>query len=86
MEVSDVRRRLRAAIEEARRRTAERRESADQARRAYDTLLPEVAVPTFHSLQTALTVLIAILVTYLASIYPALRASRVEPVEGLKGE
>ena len=37
-------------------------------------------------LQTALTVLIAILVTYLASIYPALRASRVEPVEGLKGE
>jgi lipoprotein-releasing system permease protein len=37
-------------------------------------------------LQTARTVLIAILVTYLASIYPALRASRVEPVEGLKGE
>ena len=37
-------------------------------------------------LQTAFTVLIAILVTYLASIYPALRASRVEPVEGLKGE
>ena len=37
-------------------------------------------------LQTALTVLIAILVTYLASIFPALRASRVEPVEGLKGE
>jgi lipoprotein-releasing system permease protein len=37
-------------------------------------------------LQTALTVLIAILVTYLASIYPALRASRVEPVEGLKAE
>ncbi|MGZ5957034.1 MAG: FtsX-like permease family protein [Myxococcaceae bacterium] len=37
-------------------------------------------------LQTALTVLIAVLVTYLASIYPALRASRVEPVEGLKGE
>ena len=35
-------------------------------------------------LQTALTVLIAILVTYLASIYPALQASRVEPVEGLK--
>jgi len=37
-------------------------------------------------LQTALTVLIAVLVTYLASIYPALRASRVEPVEGLKEE
>jgi len=37
-------------------------------------------------LQTALTVLIAILVTYLASIFPALWGSRVEPVEGLKGE
>ena len=37
-------------------------------------------------LQTALTVVIAILVTYLASIFPALWGSRVEPVEGLKGE
>ena len=37
-------------------------------------------------LQTALTVLIAILVTYLASIFPALWGSRVEPVDGLKGE
>lgn len=36
--------------------------------------------------QTALAVLIAVLVTYLASIYPALKASRVEPVEGLKAE
>ena len=33
-----------------------------------------------------LTVLIAILVTYLASIFPALWGSRVEPVDGLKGE
>jgi lipoprotein-releasing system permease protein len=31
-------------------------------------------------------VLIAVLVSYLASVYPALRASRVEPVEGLKAE
>jgi lipoprotein-releasing system permease protein len=37
-------------------------------------------------LQTALTVVIAVLVSYLASIFPALRASRVEPVEGLKAE
>jgi len=36
--------------------------------------------------QTAIAVLIAILVTYLGSIYPALNASRVEPVEGLKAE
>ena len=37
-------------------------------------------------LQTAIAVLIAVLVTYLASIGPALKASRVEPVEGLKAE
>ena len=36
--------------------------------------------------QTALSVVIAVLVTYLASIYPALKASSVEPVEGLKAE
>ncbi len=36
--------------------------------------------------QTALAVVIAVLVTYLASIYPALKASSVEPVEGLKAE
>jgi lipoprotein-releasing system permease protein len=37
-------------------------------------------------LQTMIAVLIAVLVTYLGSIYPALKASRVEPVEGLKAE
>ncbi|MFO0594246.1 MAG: ABC transporter permease [Myxococcaceae bacterium] len=36
--------------------------------------------------QTALSVIIAILVTFLASIYPALKASQVEPVDGLKAE
>lgn len=36
--------------------------------------------------QTALSVVIAILVTFLASIYPALKASQVEPVDGLKSE
>ncbi|MFZ5443651.1 MAG: FtsX-like permease family protein [Myxococcota bacterium] len=36
--------------------------------------------------QTALSVVIAILVTFLASIYPALQASEVEPVDGLKSE
>jgi lipoprotein-releasing system permease protein len=36
--------------------------------------------------QTALAVVIAVLVTFLATIYPALKASRVEPVEGLKAE
>ncbi|MGO9829948.1 MAG: FtsX-like permease family protein [Myxococcaceae bacterium] len=36
--------------------------------------------------QTALAVVIAVLVSYLASVFPALRASQVEPVEGLKAE
>ncbi|MBL8912688.1 MAG: ABC transporter permease [Archangium sp.] len=36
--------------------------------------------------QTALSVVIAILVTFLASIYPALKASKVDPVDGLKSE
>jgi lipoprotein-releasing system permease protein len=36
--------------------------------------------------QTVLSVVIAILVTFLASIYPALKASQVEPVDGLKSE
>lgn len=36
--------------------------------------------------QTVLAVVIAVLVTFLASIYPALKASQVEPVDGLKSE
>ncbi|WP_225413777.1 FtsX-like permease family protein [Stigmatella hybrida] len=52
---------------------------------------PEVyyipALPVrIEPVQTLLSVVIAVLVTYLASIYPALKASSVEPVEGLKGE
>lgn len=39
-----------------------------------------------EAFQTALAVIIAILVTFLASIYPALKASQVEPVDGLKAE
>jgi lipoprotein-releasing system permease protein len=52
---------------------------------------PEVyyipALPVrIEPLQTALSVVVAILVTFLASIYPALKASQVEPVDGLKAE
>lgn len=52
---------------------------------------PEVyyipALPVkIEPVQTILSVVIAVLVTYLASIYPALKASSVEPVEGLKAE
>lgn len=52
---------------------------------------PEVyyipALPVrIEPVQTLLAPIIAVLVTYLASIYPALKASSVEPVEGLKAE
>jgi hypothetical protein len=55
MEVSEVRRRLRAAIEDARRGTAERRVRTDAAARAYEEFLARRAVPVFHQFATALT-------------------------------
>jgi hypothetical protein len=54
MEVSDVRRRIRAAIEAARARAAERRARTDEASRAYDVFLETVAVPAFHTVVNAL--------------------------------
>lgn len=55
MEVSDVRRRIRAAIDAARARAAERRSRTDEASRAYDVFLETVAVPAFHTVASALT-------------------------------
>jgi hypothetical protein len=55
MEVSDVRRRIRAAIETARARAAERRTRTDEAVRAYEQFLSAIAVPAFHSVAAALT-------------------------------
>jgi hypothetical protein len=55
MEVSDVRRRIRAAIESARLRAAERRARTDEAARAYEGFLEATAVPAFHTVVTALT-------------------------------
>jgi hypothetical protein len=55
MEVSDVRRRLRAAIEEARRHAAERRVRRDEASRDWERVLVEVAVPAFQMMASALT-------------------------------
>ena len=55
MEVSDVRRRIRAAIDSARLRAAERRARTDEASRAYDVFLETVAVPAFHTVVNALT-------------------------------
>jgi hypothetical protein len=54
MEVSDVRRRLRGAIEQAKRRAAERRTRVDQASREYEQFLSAVAVPAAHAIAQAL--------------------------------
>jgi hypothetical protein len=55
MQVSDVRRRIRAAIDAARIRAAERRSRTDEASRAYDVFLETIAVPAFHTVTSALT-------------------------------
>jgi hypothetical protein len=55
MEVSDVRRRLRSAIDETRRRVDERRVRRDEASRAWERALTDVATPAFHQLASALT-------------------------------
>jgi hypothetical protein len=54
MEVSDVRRRLLTAIDEARRQAAERRARKDEAVRAWEGALADVAVPVFHQVSQAL--------------------------------
>jgi len=55
MEVSEVRRRLRGAIERARQGAAERRLRNDAAAREYETFLAQRAVPIFHQVAAALT-------------------------------
>ena len=55
MEVSDVRRRLRAAMEDAKRRSAERRARTDETSRAWEEVLTGTAVPAFHTMAQALT-------------------------------
>ena len=55
MEVSDVRRRIRSAIDTARARRAERRARTDEAVRAYDQFLPTIAIPAFQLVAGALT-------------------------------
>jgi hypothetical protein len=54
MDVPEVRRRVRAAIEQARRDAAARRERADAAARAYEEFLTGRAIPIFHQLAAAL--------------------------------
>jgi len=54
MEISEVRRRLRAAIERARREAGERRARTDAAARDYESFLSQRASPVFHQLAAAL--------------------------------
>ena len=54
MEVSDVRRRVRAAIDDARRRADERRARKDAAARDLERVLADVAIPVFHQIAQAL--------------------------------
>lgn len=55
MEITDVRRRLRGALEEARRDAADRRIKSDAAERDYDAFLTARAIPVFHDVANALT-------------------------------
>ncbi len=54
IEVSEIRRRLRQAIEQVRRAAVERRARADAAARAYDEFLAQVATPVFRMFASAL--------------------------------
>lgn len=54
MEVSEVRRRVRAAIETARRGAQERRVRTDRAALEYQDFLRDRAVPLFHTVASAL--------------------------------
>jgi hypothetical protein len=54
MEISEVRRRLRAAIDRSKREAAAKRERSDAASRAYAEFLETRAVPTFRTFASAL--------------------------------
>jgi hypothetical protein len=54
MEIPEVRRRLRAAIEGARKEAQERRLRSDAASRAFEIFLEQRAVPAFQTLASAL--------------------------------
>jgi hypothetical protein len=54
MEISVVRQRLNDTIERAKRRAAERRARGDEAGRAYDRFLDQIAVPLFRQIANVL--------------------------------
>jgi hypothetical protein len=54
MEVSEVRKRLHATIERAKKQAADRRVRSDDAARAFDTFLSKTAVPLFRQVANVL--------------------------------
>ncbi len=54
IEVSEIRRRLRQTLEQARRAAAERRARADAAGRAYESFVADTATPVFRMFAAAL--------------------------------
>ena len=54
MDIPEVRRRVRAAIDQARRDAGARRERVDAASRAYDAFLASHAIPAFNLIASAL--------------------------------
>lgn len=54
METSEVRRRLRAVLEQARKDAQERRARADTAEKEYAAFLEQRAIPTFHTVASVL--------------------------------
>jgi len=54
IEVSEIRRRLRQALDKAKRANAERRARADAGARAYDVFITDTATPVFRMFAAAL--------------------------------
>jgi hypothetical protein len=54
MDISEVRKRVRATIDRAQRAAAERRESRDRASRAFESFLETTAIPLFRQVANAL--------------------------------
>ena len=54
MEISDVRKRLHATIERAKKQAAERRARGDEATRVFETWLAKTAVPLFRQVANVL--------------------------------
>ncbi|HWW83648.1 MAG TPA: hypothetical protein VNZ26_08615 [Vicinamibacterales bacterium] len=54
MDISEVRKHIRAAIERAQRAAAERRDSRDRASRAFEIFLETTAIPLFRQVANAL--------------------------------